>query len=262
MITAKYKTFVIENNNGAITSTVTFQGTKEEMEALCQQYSGHTSVNIAGIDIFGNVKKARTYQEAGQLWCCEIVWGRADDNLSVIPIEPLSEYGKKSSQLTGGLLAVPIENHPDFLINWKYYLAAREHIDAIPDWWETADDMTISDPNYKWIESPSELSLEEDWKIICPPTMPGVTHYDVATYVIRESVKCRSASHAGTFIRGMLNKIVSPVEDFGLQAACGGEWKCDGVEVSWDTRNWIASLTYTLSADEMGWDSRLYKPKG
>ena len=89
--------------------------------------------------------------------------------------------------------------------------------------------------------------------------MPGVTNYDLATYVIRESVKCRSAANAGSVVCGKLNKIIAPANDFGIANSVGGNWKCDGANVSYDGKNWIAHLTYTLSGDNKGWDERLYK---
>ena len=259
--TIKYKSYIAEYSDGIHTFSVTFQGTRQEMEDIQERCSGECMLEIAGFEIIGNVKRNKVYQENGDIWCCDLSW--TSNSSSVLTPDPLTEYGKKSSQLDGGLLQNPLENHADFRTNWKYYLVTTLTDGAIPSWWETATDVISPDPNYRWVETLAELPQTADangktWRELVAPTMPGVTHYDLATYIIHESVKYRSAKEAGNIVRGKLNRITSPLEDFGIAAEVGGEWKCDGAKARWDGKNWIADLTYTLSGDSTGWDKRLY----
>ena len=259
--TIKHKSYVAEYTDGVYTYNVTFQGTRIAVNTIQNYCSGSCTIAINGFLIIGNVKRNRVYQESGDLWCCDLSW--TSGSKTAPTSEPLTLYGDKSSQLEGGLLQNPLENHPNFKTNWKYYLCTTLTEGAIPSWWETANDTISPDPNYKWVETLAELPQTADangktWYELAAPTMPGVTHYDIATYIIRESVKCRSASTAGNIVCGKLNAITSPGEDFGIASAVGGEWKCDGANIRWDGKNWIADLTYTLSGDSSGWDERLY----
>lgn len=82
--------------------------------------------------------------------------------------------------------------------------------------------------------------------------------YDVATYQVTESAKFPSPARAGKMIAGRLNKISSPDQTFGI---AGGNWKCDSASVSWNGKYWIATLSYTKSGDDKGWDADLYGNK-
>ena len=257
MITLKHKSYAVETNNGGVTYKATFQGEQNEFDFLIG-FTGKYQTDIAGVIINGYIKRVYVYQEEGPLWNCDVTWGPYVVN-GEISGEPLAEYGKKSSQLEGGLLSIPLENHPDFVMCWKYYLAARKGVTDVPDWHETAKEANASDSDYRWVTNPMELPPDGSWHILKYPQMPGVTNYDMATYVIRESVKCRTMNIAGNEVRGKLNRIVSPDYDFGIASKVGGNWKCDSANVNYDGKNWVAHLTYTLSGDEKGWDKRLYK---
>ena len=257
MITLKHKGYTTENNNGSMTYKATFQGEQNEFDFLIGR-NGKFQADVAGVSIFGYIRRVYVYQEDGPLWNCDVTWGPYVTG-GEISNEPLAEYGKKSAQLEGGLLSLPLESHPDYRTRWKYYLAAVSGITEIPAWHETATGTVTGDPNYRWFATPSDLPPDGSYEIIAEPEMPGVTNYDMATYVIRESVKCRTMSSAGNVVRGHLNRIISPDHDFGIASSVGGNWKCDGANVSYDGKNWIAHLTYTLSGDEKGWDRRIYK---
>lgn len=255
--TIKYKSYIAEYSDGIHTFSVTFQGTRQEMEEIQERCSGDCMLEIAGFEIIGNVKRNKVYQENGDIWCCDLSW--TSNSSPVLTPDPLTEYGKKSSQLEGGLLSLPLESHPDYRTCWNHYLAAVSDITEKPAWYETATTPFTGDSNYRWIATLADLPSDGSFKKIADPQMPGVTNYDIATYVIRESVKCRTMNIAGNEVRGKLNRIVSPDYDFGIASKVGGNWKCDSANVSYDGKNWVAHLIYTLSGDEKGWDRRIYK---
>lgn len=261
----KHCSFSEELSGSSLVSKATFQGTQHEMANLMGLgQDGIVSVTIAGVQITGTIKSKRMYQEAGPFWNCDISWVPTASGEVRNDKKPLEEYGKKSCQLEGGLLSVPLENHPDYRTNWNHFLASDDPEATLPSWWEDETSENCDDDSFRWVKSRSELPFGIDsqgkkWRILADPQMKGVTNYDVGTYVIRESVKCTSAKAAGNFVRGKLNKIVRPSEDFGITAAEGGDWKCDSAHVSWESKDWVAHLTYTKSGDDQGWNKRLYK---
>ena len=87
------------------------------------------------------------------------------------------------------------------------------------------------------------------------PLKPGVETYDVAVYSVTETAKFRSSNAAGKFVSGRLNSIGSPDTVFGIAK---GNWKCDDACVFYDGEAWFATLTWTLSGNENGWDKDLY----
>ena len=64
------------------------------------------------------------------------------------------------------------------------------------------------------------------------------------------------ASAAGKMVANTLNKIGKPDNDFNIK---GGDWKCDDASVSYTGSYWLATLTWTLSGNDEGWDKDLYK---
>ena len=46
--------------------------------------------------------------------------------------------------------------------------------------------------------------------------------------------------------------------DFDIVKKYGGNWLCEGGNVSYDGNYWIATCTYTHSPDKDGWESKLY----
>ena len=93
--------------------------------------------------------------------------------------------------------------------------------------------------------------------VIEEPTMPGVTHRDVSTYQITETIKCRTDKEAGRIVANKLNKIIDP--EYTTFDITGGDWKCESVTVSWRNKAWYATITYTRSGDDKGWNKKLYK---
>lgn len=249
----KYQSRVKEHTGDGRSSTIIYQGSHEDMLAVQSQHS----INELGED--GRLKSNRVYQESPNIWNCEMRY--ESDSNGEYSNAPDTAYGKKSAQLKGTMLSMPLETHADYRTNWNYYLAAAPGTSAVPSWWETATDTTLSDSDaqkYRWVKSPSECPNDKKgmWRTIKDPSMPGVESYDAATYTITESARFGSAKSAGAMCANKLNKIGSPGETFGIT---GGDWKCDDASVSWSGKYWLATLTWTKSGDSKGWNKKLYK---
>ena len=261
MIQIKHKTRSFSEQEDGFYSSITYQGSYEEMSELqeryppkCAYYPENDNYNIGG-----NVKSARIYQDEGPLWCCEFQFVANQHHDSVTP--PNTSFGKKSATLECGMLSMPLETHPEYRVCWNHYLAALGAA-AVPSWWADATSQIITGNDvkvYRWVSSPAELPYADvegkKWQVVKKPSKEGVTSYDVATYVIRETVRCKTATAAGKICANKINRITKPENDFGIK---GGNWKCDGVNVRWGGKYWLASLTYTRSGNSKGWDAELY----
>ena len=238
-----------------IVTTVCWTGGQEEIESFCQEAKpGDMSDN-------GNLTSCRVYQESPKIWVCERKYLQDTSGESLE--RPHTVYGKKSAQLHGSMLSMPLESHKNYRTNWNHYLAAAKGIDSVPDWWETAKDSVLTHADsqkYAWIKSLGEVPVDKNgrWHTIKDPQKPGLNSYDVAVYSITETAKFRTARKAGGMISNVLNKIGTPAETFGHRP---GNWKCDNATVSYSGRAWFATLTWTLSGDENGWDPDLYGTK-
>ena len=254
----KYQSIQDERSESGRSDIITYYGSYEEMSALLEEQQ------ISPEDSGRKVVSAMVSQSEGDLWQCEIKYQNSLGNPSVSA--PDDSYGKKSAQLSGGMLSMPLESHKEYRVCWNHYLAAVKEVTAVPSWWNTATSAVLNDSDgarYKWLKSISELPVGKDnngkeWRILKDPLKPGVESYDVATYQVTESAKFPSPARAGKMIAGRLNKISSPDQTFGI---AGGNWKCDSASVSWNGKYWIATLSYTKSGDDKGWDADLYGNK-
>ena len=128
--------------------------------------------------------------------------------------------------------------------------------------WENSSEL-LAPPDYRdtyrWVKNLSEMP--EGWEAVMAPSKPGAESYDVAVYTVTETARFRTASAAGAMVAGKVNKIGTPTETF-VSDTGGWNWKCDGAEVSWSGKYWLARLTWTRSGDENGWDEDLYGDGG
>jgi len=74
-------------------------------------------------------------------------------------------------------------------------------------------------------------------------------------YTIEETAKFSNMSRAGAMVTGKINSIGTPSKTFGIT---GGNWKCDDATVSYRDGAWFATLTWTRSGNDKGWDKDLY----
>lgn len=256
----QYKTRNFSEQEDGFYSGITYIGSYEDMLSL-QSENPPKSIFYPEGDrsIGGRVKSARVYQENGPLWCCEFQFVANQHHDSVTA--PDTTFGKKSATLECGMLSMPLEAHPEYRVRWNHYLAGLGTT-AVPSWWSNAVSQIISGDDaqkYRWVSTPAELPYSDvdgkKWQIVAKPSKEGVTSYEVATYVIKEIVRCKSATAAGKICANKANKITTPENNFGIK---DGNWKCDGVSVRWSGKYWLAELTYTRSGNSKGWDTELY----
>ena len=240
-----------ERSDSGINSSVTMTGHRDDIEAL------YNSLSPGMFTENGKVAAVRMFQESPQIWACEIRYGgdsEGNDN-----DEPNTAYGKKSAQLNGSMLSLPLESHPDYRMCWNHYLVAAPGVESIPSWWESARESQISESGrYVWVKDLASAPTDKTgslWRSLRDPIKPGVDTYDVAVYSITETVKCRSCNAAGALVANQLNKIGTPTYTLGIT---GGDWKCDNAAVSWNGKAWLATLTWTRSGNSKGWDKDLY----
>ena len=249
----KHQSRVKTQSGEGLSTSVVYQGTYAEMQEL---QAAHP---INETEEEGRLKSSRVYQESPQLWCCELQYEL--DNQGECSRAPETAYGKKSAQLKGSMLSMPLENHKDYRTCWNHYMAAAPGVSAIPAWWESAAKTELDDADaqkYRWVKSPGECPNDKKgmWRTVKDPAMPGVESYDMATYSITESARFGSARAAGRMVANQLNRIGAPNETFGIE---GGNWKCDDASVTWNGKYWLATMTWTRSGDDQGWNRNLYK---
>ena len=80
-------------------------------------------------------------------------------------------------------------------------------------------------------------------------------YYDLACFVVSETAKYQSSTAAGNAISKNINTITSPSNTFGIS---GGNWKLDEATIQYSGKDWYATMVYTHSVDNVGWDSDLY----
>lgn len=248
----KFQSRVQERTTDGFTNTIVWSGSFEEM------LEKQGSLPVGAITEDGFLQSTRLTQVSPKIWNCEQKFGFASDGEQNEP--PDNSYGKKSAQLKGSMLSMPLETNSQYKTNWNYYLAGAPGVSQVPNWWENATDAALGDADsqkYVWIKSPAELPSGQGgrWHILREPQKPGVDSYDMATYSVTESARYRSASAAGRMVANKLNKIGSPEQTFGIS---GGNWKCDDASVSYAGKYWLATLTWTLSGNDKGWDKELY----
>ena len=87
------------------------------------------------------------------------------------------------------------------------------------------------------------------------PQNLGVEYYDLACFVVSETARYSSARSAGNAISRNINTITTPSETFGIT---GGNWKLDEATIQFNGKHWYATMVYTRSGDDEGWDLDLY----
>lgn len=253
-INLKYQAEQFERNTGGKSTVQAWTGTKAEIEELAAE------LEPGNPGEYGTLDSVRIYQDGGNIWACERRYTTDQDG--DYTNKPNVFYGRKSAQLHGAMLSMPLESHKNYLTQWNYYLAAAPDVSAVPAWWDTAKDTVLTNAEaqrYRWIKSPSECPTDQrgNWRPIKNPKYPGVNSYDVATYTVTETAKYKSAKAAGQSIGRKLNQIGKPDEDFGMTPS-GYNWKCDDATVSYNGGDWFATVTWTRSGDDKGWNTDLY----
>ena len=251
-ITLKYQSRQREQDMTSIGTTLVWNGPREEIEAFAaEEYPGDPTD-------YGTLESVRIYQDGGAIWACERRYSQ--DQNGNYREKPNVVYGRKSATLHGSMLSMPLESHKKYLMNWNYYLAAAPGVSTVPSWWATAKDPVLTQAQsqqYAWIRALSDTPVSGNtrWTILKKPQYPGLNSYDVATYTVTETARFRSARAAGHMVEKCLNKIGFPNKTFGNS---GGNWKCDDATISYNGGDWFATLTWTRSGDDTGWNRDIY----
>ena len=253
MLKVKFSSRQFEQDQDSITNTIIHTGNYEEVRELADSVRPGS-----GVDDMGTLSSVRIYQEGPQIWACERTF--TTDHEGNYTNKPNTVYGKKSAQLRGSMLSLPLKKHPNYRTCWDHFLVASQSTTNLPSWWETATDtlMNASDSTkYAWIRQLDSLPTDSGgrWHVLAEPEKPGVEYYDYATYTITETAKFRSARQAGNMVANLLNHIGTPIETFNIT---NGNWKCDDANIFYDGRAWFANLSWTLSGDADGWDPDIY----
>ena len=248
----KYLSRQISKSASGKETQIAWNGTEAEIREQLD------AEEVGSLGAYGTLKNIRFFQESADIWCCEKIY--LADYSGTVPEKPFTSYGKKSATLKGSMLSMPLESHPKYKSCWNYFLAGAPGVTAVPAWWSTAKDTSMSSANaqkYAWVKTAAENPVDAKgrWHTLKKPLKPGVENYDVATYSITETAKFGNPNAAGKAVAGWLNKIGAPSTTFGIS---GGNWKCDDSSVFYDGENWFATITWTLSGDKNGWDKDLY----
>lgn len=251
-VTLEYQGQTYERNSGGKNIVFGWTGTKEEIELFAEEEEVGTYTD------HGVLVKSRHFQKGGNIWCCERTYEQ--DRNGNGKEKPNIVFGKKSATSRGTVLSLPLSACPKYKTNWDHYLFAAPGTTAIPAWWSTATDAILTSADaqkYAWVKSLGECPVDANgrWHVIKDPVKKGVTSWDVATYSVTETAKFASAKLAGKMQTNTLNRISFPSETFGNT---GGNWKCDDCTVQWQGDAWYATITWTKSGDNNGWDTDLY----
>lgn len=253
MSNVKYQSRVLEYTPDGRTFTLTYFGTRAEMET---QQEAEVPASQLPKDNKWTLASSRVSQDSPEVWICEFRYTTGEDGNYVEAPSPA--WGKKSATLSGSMLSLPLEAADGYRACWNYYLCAAPGT-PVPSWWGTAEDCILSGENikkYMWVKTVGEVPTVDGthWIILKAPEFPGVDSVDKAVYSVTETARHRSAKSAGKDVANKLNKIAKPDNDFGIK---GGDWKCDDAQVSWNGKYWLSTLTWTHSPT--GWNKELYE---
>jgi len=144
---------------------------------------------------------------------------------------------------------IPLQQHPDFLMNWVYDLYQNDASTAVtPAWHATATNGSDADGiEYAWAQQPPGAGwrkIEDRTKDADSYLVPRVTSISEKMYA------GRSAAGAG---RVAVATIATPAEAWSVS---GGSWLVIDSHVEPRGRGWVAVTTYLHSP--AGWDTDLY----
>lgn len=277
----KYQGREVDKTTSEIKTKITYQGSYD----LCKQaMDGELKIGMTDTDL-GTLDNQRLYQDEGVFWNLECIY--------TIEIKDGSThhsagtgYGPEQSTLSVSMTSIPLESAPKYRMKWNNNLYATTKGAAVPLLvWNngTYEDDLIVGTNYEYTGNEKDLAthtyyawgqtlsdlpslgVDEDtgarrWFLIKKMTKPGVTNYSYPVYVITEEASHGKREQAAWAVRHKAGTIATPINgDFGVNAANGGDWLCEGGDVSFDGRYWVAKCTYTHSGGSKGWDKDLYE---
>ena len=242
-----------EINKSGSRNSIIYTGTYDEMTNI-QEMNPVGTIN----EEIGRISSSRVYQAAAKWWECELVCDLVQEDAVS---GPDVAYGKKSAQLRGSTMQIPLATHPDYLASWDHYLFAAPGVTAVPSFWEKTQFPLLEEGDsqkYAWGKTPMDApeTNGKRWRAIKAPTMPGVESRDVKVYILIISARYGTFLAACKMVEDELNRVrTDPGINTGI---AGGNWKCDDIGVQWHEKYWLASLTWTKSGDNEGWNKILY----
>lgn len=268
----KYQGQTIDYTTDVLTKKFTYISVSEqEIDLKLATYVNLLNTNTTDPDgSEGRLIAIHKSQDEGPFYQLQLEFSTDLSGTDVVKPQSDEGYGQKSATLKSIMLSQALEQMPNYKMCWNNFLLAKS-VDGVtedlPAWWEEDTDGTNADEvseSFKWVKSRSEIpqptvdpvtSKSIKWVVIKVPTKPGVQSREVAHYSITESARFQSDRAAGTFVQNKLNKIGSPDTTFNINAT---NWKCDDASVQWTGEYWLATLTWTSSIGEDGWDDDLY----
>ena len=145
-------------------------------------------------------------------------------------------------------LAVPIENHDNYLRNWNHELHAKSGVTSTPDWWATADNTHVppaaadGKPEYIWAKPGDQP--QPDYRLLLAATKPGVESFKSYVPKITWSKKHASKSSAQNHAAND-GTIQTPPDTFGYP----GQWLQAGSSIKKDGGSWTEEITYIGSME-------------
>ena len=137
-LTEKYKGTTVDDNNSMMTTTVTYQGSRELCERALEDHS------LIERDELGYIDNVKMSQDEGPHWNLEVKYviefvsdvnvipgGGTAPSQPRRPIHKGSSKESTESELTIRMLSVPLETHPLYKLHWNYNLYATG---LIYDW--------------------------------------------------------------------------------------------------------------------------------
>ena len=220
--------------------TITWYGTQNECESMLA--SAAINSTTAGL---GRLVSAGTRPGEGGFWEVYYKYSTAGYASGSSVTAPSTVVGEKSATMNCSMMSTPLA----------------------PSWWTNQGASYVipsaDQKTFKVLNSNTELPQSPDlegytWEIIDTPAMPGVTSYDVACYTQQEKARYRNYADACAAVKNRANKTFTSAQIVN-NGFTGGNWKGDGASIAWDGEYWIATFTYTFSANASGWNSTLYE---
>ena len=245
----------------------------------------------AGHGAYGNegYVDSVTYRQDGPIWYADVViWKEYALSIGIGRRAPLNHTLRAVS------IPMPLQKKQGYRAKWDHYFWQRIPVvqpetssgtavsgstasessgssDAVfpPEYDTVSSDAPFESSGiyYRWTRDGTELDGTPKsgfvWKNIAPPTKPGVEHWDRHTYQITEYGEYHDERSATWVCDNVLDRYRSTplLGDFGLSEKLNGSgwnWKCDDAVVEYNGKRWVATLVWTLSGDNNGWDQDLY----
>lgn len=252
---------------------------KKELEEYIDLYHkpGYGSVS-------GGFVENVTYRQVGPVWYADVSIWRELSELTVRLIRSPLQHSLRTI-----CLSLPLNKKNGYRTKWDHFLWKRIPVQdatsgtgvsgstsgsssSLPNAYATATSDAPFEDNgtyYRWTLNGTDLDGVPKngylWTCVATPTKPGVESFDYHTYQIIETGEYPTEKYAAWVTDILADRVRDKplLGDFGLSARLPGRnWKCDDASVEYNGKRWTASMTWTMSGDDAGWDPDLYDAAG